>query len=145
LVIAVSFFNDKLNKVNDCHFALVEVNSATANDIFLSIADVFKKILNINLKNCMGFASDNASVMMGNIGRVNPFSTGDVSIRFINRIRVPYTLFRLYLRPRVPYVYVRSHRMSPTLNLQLSLVAVALCKPSLRQIHRNICIYTALA
>jgi hypothetical protein len=43
LVIAVRFFNDKLNKVNDCHFALVVVNSATANDIFLSIADVFKK------------------------------------------------------------------------------------------------------
>jgi hypothetical protein len=77
----------------------------------------------------IGLGTDGANSLYGqnhSVVIVNPFCTGDVSIRFINRIGVPYTLFRLYLRPRVPYVYVRSHTMSPTLNLQLSLVAVAL-------------------
>lgn len=66
LAIAVRFFDNEVGRVKDYHFALVELDLATSEKIFSVMCDLFKDN-NIDINNLMGFASDNASVMMGDI------------------------------------------------------------------------------
>jgi hypothetical protein len=66
LVIAVRFFDNEAKKVKDHHFAFVELESSTAESIFNGILGLFKAN-NVVMNNLTGFASDNASVMMGDI------------------------------------------------------------------------------
>lgn len=66
LAVAVRFFDDEMGRVRDYHFALVELEVATSEKLFSVICNLFKDN-QIRIENLLGFASDNASVMMGDI------------------------------------------------------------------------------
>lgn len=69
LAIIARYFDDGTNEVRDRFLGLLEVSSCTANALYESITEFF--ILNkIPLKNMIGLAADNASVMMGNLNGV---------------------------------------------------------------------------
>jgi hypothetical protein len=69
LVIVVRYYCRKQEKVVDVFFGLIELETATAEVIFKAILNLFQKY-NISVSNIIGFASDNASVMMGNLNGV---------------------------------------------------------------------------
>lgn len=69
LAIVVRFFNTEEQNVSDVLFCLAEVSQATAEAIFNTVVSAFKKH-SIPIHNIIGFASDNASVMMGQINGV---------------------------------------------------------------------------
>lgn len=63
LVIVARYFKDM--RVTDSYLSLIEVNDGTAEALFKSILNFFGNH-NINIKNLLGLAADNASVMQGN-------------------------------------------------------------------------------
>jgi hypothetical protein len=69
LVIVVRYYCRKQEKVVDVFFGLIELETATAEVILKAILNLFQKY-NISVSNIIGFASDNASVMMGNLNGV---------------------------------------------------------------------------
>lgn len=69
LAVAVRFFDDEIKRVKDRCFALIEIENATADGLFQEICALLKNN-NIPINNLVGFAADNASVMMGNINGV---------------------------------------------------------------------------
>lgn len=64
LALVVRFYNDKEKQVKDHFFGLIKVNECNAEAIFNHIVNYFKE-LKIPIENLIGFAADNASVMMG--------------------------------------------------------------------------------
>lgn len=69
LVILVRYYNNLKEKVVDSFFGLIELEQATADAIFKAVLNVFSKF-DIPVTNIIGFASDNASVMMGHLNGV---------------------------------------------------------------------------
>ncbi|XP_017483293.1 PREDICTED: uncharacterized protein LOC108372153 isoform X2 [Rhagoletis zephyria] len=64
LAIVVRYFDKTSLKVRDRFLALIELAKFDACTLVQEIRKLFKSI-NVPLKNCLGFASDNASVMVG--------------------------------------------------------------------------------
>ncbi|XP_050710711.1 zinc finger protein 862-like [Eriocheir sinensis] len=69
LVLIARFYDLEVQKTCDHFLSLLEVTDCTAQGIFSSIVQFFDRHL-IPMKNVIGFASDNASVMMGEKGGV---------------------------------------------------------------------------
>ncbi|XP_072398863.1 zinc finger protein 862-like [Diabrotica undecimpunctata] len=69
LAILVRYLDKTSYSVMDSLFTLVEVEECTADGLTSAILNVLNT-LNINLQNVIGFAADNASVMMGEFGGV---------------------------------------------------------------------------
>ncbi|VEN52684.1 unnamed protein product [Callosobruchus maculatus] len=69
LVIIVRFYSREESRVKDCFFGLIELTTSSAEDIFKATVGIFHKF-DIPLENIIGFASDNASVMMGQFNGV---------------------------------------------------------------------------
>ncbi|XP_055837589.1 zinc finger MYM-type protein 6-like isoform X2 [Episyrphus balteatus] len=69
LVLVTRFFNIVTNKMTDHFFALLELQHSDSQEIFSSLKSIFEE-KNIALTNIIGLATDNASVMSGNISGV---------------------------------------------------------------------------
>lgn len=69
LVLVVRLFDNESQKIKDQFFALLELKNADAESIYSVIMNKLEH-QNIPLKNMIGLASDNASVMSGNINGV---------------------------------------------------------------------------
>nr|CAI5858476.1 unnamed protein product [Callosobruchus analis] len=69
LAILVRFLDASKDKIKDTLLALVEVENCTAGGLTQAIVDLLEKF-EINKNNVIGFAADNASVMMGQFGGV---------------------------------------------------------------------------
>ncbi|GFO22339.1 Zinc finger mym-type protein 1 [Plakobranchus ocellatus] len=90
LCILVRFFSDQLNAVSTFFLALVYVHEATAENIFNLIEEEIKKC-NQTLENCLGFASDGASTMIGcnnsvgkDKGRITYVHTSKICVSFFS-------------------------------------------------------------
>lgn len=69
LVIITRYYDINENKVNDKFLSLVELSKSSSDEILQKIIDTFEKLA-IPLENCIGFSSDNASVMVGSVNGV---------------------------------------------------------------------------
>lgn len=69
LVIVVRYYSKQQERTLDSFFGLIELSAATADVIFNTVVDYFAKY-NIPITDIIGFASDNASVMMGHLNGV---------------------------------------------------------------------------
>lgn len=66
LVVIVRYYNKIEEQTVDSFFGLLELNVGTTDAIFEAVTNLFAKH-SIPLTNLIGFASDNASVMMGHL------------------------------------------------------------------------------
>lgn len=66
LAMIARFFDHSKGKIRDRFLGLLQLESSDSKSIFNAIQDFFAKN-RIPFANCIGFAADNASVMMGNI------------------------------------------------------------------------------
>lgn len=69
LVIVVRYYNTIEERVVDSFFGLIELDLSTADAIFHVVLSTFRNF-DIPVTNITGFASDNASVMMGNLNGI---------------------------------------------------------------------------
>lgn len=69
LCVIIRYFDFAISKVRDRFLTLIKLNSSDAKSIYNSIYKCFEE-LKIPIKNCVGFGSDNASVMVGRKGGV---------------------------------------------------------------------------
>ena len=72
LIIVVRYFDFSISRVKDKFLTLLEVDHVDAKALF-NVLKTFFTSLNIDMKNIIGFAADNASVMMGSKGGVKSF------------------------------------------------------------------------
>ena len=72
LVIVIRYFDFSISRVKDKFLTLLEVEHVDAKALF-EVLKTFFTSLNIDMKNIIGFAADNASVMMGTKGGVKSF------------------------------------------------------------------------
>lgn len=64
LAVVIRFYHQKLQKVKDCFLGLLEVESGDSQSLFNCICELLNKH-EIPINNMLGFAGDNASVIMG--------------------------------------------------------------------------------
>lgn len=69
LAMVARFFDPSERAWKDHFLALIKVKSSTAEDLFNTVSNFFAE-QQISLNNLIGFAADNASVMMGNLNGV---------------------------------------------------------------------------
>lgn len=72
LALVARYFDDKSGTVQDRFWGIIELLNCTAESIYKTICDMFIKS-KVPFENLIGFASDNASVMMGRKGGVKSF------------------------------------------------------------------------
>lgn len=82
LVLVARYF-DKINqRCKDIFIGLLRVQNCTAQGIYQAICEYLTKI-EVPIQNLLGFASDNAAVMMGNIGGVQALFKSILSNIFV--------------------------------------------------------------
>lgn len=82
LAIVVRYFDQVSNRVRDRFFSLIELQSCDAATIYSTLIDLLQ-LHQIPTENLIGFASDNASVMVGRIGGVQALLKKDIPFLFV--------------------------------------------------------------
>ncbi|CAG9825754.1 unnamed protein product [Phaedon cochleariae] len=92
LVIVVRYYNEVQQRVRDNFLSLIELEDCSAQNIYKDIKNVFARN-KIPIYKMIGFASDNASVMVGNMNGVKTKLLNDVPDLFA----LGYTSHSLHL------------------------------------------------
>lgn len=82
LAVLVRYFDVKACAVRDRFLSLIELTTADAQTIYGSLLKLFSD-LRVPIENCVGFASDNASVMMGKTNGVQALLKEKIPTLFV--------------------------------------------------------------